>query len=206
MEAVLPDNIFNDLIRIEKDCWHRLENGALESRSAMRTPVVANTNAAGINMRTVILRKVQPVKKQLVFYTDIRSGKWEEIQQTNNTTWLFYDEKACIQIRASGSSSLHHDDETADEAWANNNITNRKNYLSVLIPSEKSTMTVNELPTFAEPAELTLEQSEAGRKNFGLVITQIKWMEWLWLNNNGDRRANFIYEADGNFSANWLVP
>jgi pyridoxamine 5'-phosphate oxidase len=198
-------DIFNDLNKIEKDCWLRLEKGALESRGAMRTPVVANTNAAGINMRTVILRNAQPGKKQLTFYTDIRSGKWKEIQQTNNTSWLFYDEKTYIQIRASGSSSLHHDDATADEAWANNNITNRKNYLSILIPSENTNLPENELPTDAEPLPLSLEQSEAGRKNFGLVITQIKWMEWLWLNKNGHRRANFIYEGDGDFTANWLV-
>lgn len=142
----------------------------------------------------------------MAFFTDIRSGKWIEIQQVNNTSWLFYDEKARIQIRASGTSSLHHDDETAAGAWSNNNDTNKRNYMSLLNPSEITNMPVNSLTTEAKPLELTPEQSEAGRKNFGVVITQIKWMEWLWLNNNGHRRANFIYEASGNFTANWLVP
>ena len=49
-------------------------------------------------------------------------------------------------------------------------------------------------------------QSEEGRKNFGVVTTKIKWMEWLWLNSSGHRRANFVYDEAGAFTANWLVP
>jgi len=198
--------VYDDLQAIEKDCWHRLVNGALLPGDALHNPVVANANAQGINMRTVVLRKTCPVDKQLYFYTDIRSGKWAELQLQNNISWLFYDANASVQIRASGFVSLHHKDELADKAWEACNIMNRKNYLSVLAPSVETSAPTNGLSPEFYQADFTKEQSEAARKNFGVVVTNIQWMEWLWLNKNGHRRANFIYSQQGNFTANWLVP
>lgn len=206
MQHVQIDGIKYDLPALEKDCWNRLVSGAEEGRNPMHNAVVANIGQAGINMRTVVLRNASPAEKQLSFYTDIRSGKWNEIEQHISISWLLYDANARIQIRASGLASLHQTDELADQAWSNTNISNRKNYLSVLIPSTNSLDPVSGLPATMETEEITPLQSEDGRKNFGVVTTQIKWMEWLWLNGSGHRRANFVYDKAGEFTANWLVP
>ncbi len=207
MNAIcMNEEVAGDLHAIEKDCWQRLVNGALQPRDALHTPVVANVTAQGISMRTVVLRKTCPVSKQLYFYTDIRSGKWAALQQQNKISWLFYDAKASVQIRASGFAMLHHTGELADKAWEGSNIMNRKNYLSVLAPSAETGAPTNGLSTEFDQSDFTKEQSEAGRKNFGVVVTNIQWMEWLWLNKNGHRRANFVYAEDGHYTASWLVP
>ncbi len=206
MEYVLIDGIKYDLPALEKDCWHRLVNGAVQGRNPMHNAVVANMSQAGINMRTVVLRKALPTEKQLTFYTDIRSGKWGEIEQHNFISWLLYDAAARIQIRASGLASLHQTDELANQAWSNSNVMNRKNYLSILIPSVATSDPVSGLTQEMETEDVSLEQTEQGRKNFGVITTQIKWMEWLWLNGSGHRRANFVYDEAGRFTANWLVP
>jgi len=206
MQHVLIDGIKYDLPALEKDCWHRLVNGAVQGRNPMHNATVANLGEAGINMRTVVLRKVSPIEKRLTFYTDIRSGKWGEIEQDNSISWLLYDAAARIQIRASGLASLHQTDELADLAWSSSNVLNRKNYLSVLVPSAATLNPVSGLTQEMESEEITLEQTEEGRKNFGVITTQIKWMEWLWLNGSGHRRASFVYDEAGKFTANWLVP
>lgn len=206
MDYVLIDGIKYDLPALEKDCWHRLVNGAVQGRNPMHNAVVANIGQAGINMRTVVLRKVCPIEKRLSFYTDIRSGKWAEIEQHNTVNWLLYDAGARIQIRASGLASLHQTDDVADHGWSSSNLLNRKNYLSVLVPSAPASNPVSGLSPETESDEITLEQTEKGRKNFGVVTTRIKWMEWLWLNGNGHRRASFTYEEAGAFTASWLVP
>ncbi len=206
MQHVQIDGIKYDLPALEKDCWHRLVNGAVQGRNPMHNAVVANMSHAGINMRTVVLRKASPLEKRLSFYTDIRSGKWEEIEQDNSISWLLYDTSARIQIRASGLASLHQADESADLAWSSSNVSNRKSYLSVLLPSAATLNPVSGLTQEMESEDLTLEQTEEGRKNFGVITTQIKWMEWLWLNGTGHRRANFVYDESGEFTANWLVP
>ena len=206
MQHVQIDGIKYDLPALEKDCWHRLVNGAVQGRNPMHNAVVANMGQAGINMRTVVLRKASPIEKRLTFYTDIRSGKWNEIEQQNLVSWLLYDANARIQIRASGLATLHQTDELADLAWNSSSVLNRKNYLSVLVPSAATLNPESGLTATMETEEITLTQSEEGRKNFGVITTQIKWMEWLWLNGSGHRRANFVYDEAGAFTGNWLVP
>jgi 3-hydroxyisobutyrate dehydrogenase len=206
MESILINGIANNLATLEKDCWFRLENGALQTRDEMHTAVVANSGSAGISMRTIILRNAFPVEKQLCFYTDTRSGKWAELQQQNQISWLFYDSKDRIQIRVGGIASLHQNNMLADQNWNSTTILNRKNYLSVLSPSAITELPESGLPAGQKLVKLTAAESEAGRKNFGVVLTKIKWMDWLWLNNDGHRRANFVYQEDGGFTANWLTP
>jgi len=167
---------------------------------------VANGNAQGVNIRTVVLRKVDIEKKELAFHTDIRSGKWEELKVNNANSWIFYDPAGKMQIRLSGTATLHHDDAVANKAWHKSTMSSRKIYSGQHGPSSLSALPVSGLPEEFETAHPSLEQSEVGRKNFGIVITEINWMEWLWLNSAGHRRASFRYNKDRTCTANWLVP
>ena len=206
MDTILMDGINYDPVGLEKDVWMRLLNGSLKYKDALHNPVVANINQHGVNMRTVVLRAVNTTNKQLVFHTDIRSGKWNELQQHNNISWLFYDAPGKIQIRLSGTATLHQDDEVAEKAWTTSTMSCRKIYLGETGPSVIAVSPVSGLPAAFEANDPTPEESRAGRKNFGIVITSVTWMEWLWLNSKGHRRAGFKYFEDGSFSADWLIP
>ncbi len=206
MDKILIDGITYDLPALEKDCWLRLLNGSLSFKNPFHHPVVANSNAEGVNMRTVVLRKVDTEKKELAFHTDIRSGKWAEIQADNKISWIFYNPAGRMQLRLSGHAALHHDDAIANEAWSKSTMSSRKIYSGKLGPSVVAAMPVSGLPSKFETADPTPEESEAGRKNFGIIITKIKWMEWLWLNSGGHRRASFKYDANDGCAGSWLVP
>ena len=206
MDTVKIDGIEYDLTALEKDCWVRILNGSLQYKNPLHNPVVANVNEQGINMRTVVLRKVNIEKRQLFFHTDIRSGKWQEFKNNNSASWLFYHPSAMLQIRLSGVATLHQDDIFADEAWINTRVSGRKNYLGISGPSSLSLVPASGLLPKFDREDPTPEESEVGRKNFGIISTQIQWMEWLWLNSGGHRRATFQYKPDGKFSANWLIP
>lgn len=191
---------------IEQDCWVKMLNGSLSYKDVFHNPVVANRNKEGVNMRTVVLRKADAIQKQLFFHTDIRSGKWKELQADPHVSWLFYNPAARVQIRAAGMAVLHCNDVVADEAWLKSTMSSRKIYMGEQGPSSIAGMPVSGLPQKFEMADPTPQESEAGRKNFGMVATNIQWMEWLWLNSAGHRRAAFHYHDDKSFSANWLVP
>lgn len=206
MNTILIDGINYCLEELEKDSWLRLLNGSLKYKDALHNPVVANVNQHGVNIRTVVLRKVNTAKKQLTFHTDIRSGKWKDLQQENNISWLFYDAQERVQIRLSGTATGHHDDEIADEAWEASTMSSRKIYLGEPGPSAISAIPVSGLPAAFETNDPTQEESLPGRKNFATVVTKVTWMEWLWLNSRGHRRAGFKYLDDGSFTANWLTP
>ena len=206
MNAVLIAGLPYDLPALEKDCWLRLFNASLHYKDPLHNPVVANVGAKGINQRTVVLRKVDTEKKQLSFHTDTRSGKWQELQIDPAVSWLFYNPAGRMQIRLGGVASLHHDDNIANTAWQNSTMSSRKIYLGENGPSSIAESPVSGLPAAFESANPTAAESEAGRKNFGIVTTQINWMEWLWLNSKGHRRASFTYDSDNRFDATWLVP
>ncbi len=206
MHTIKIDGIHYNLTDLEKDCWIRLLNGSLKGRDAFHNATVANINKQGINMRTVVLRKVDNALKTLAFHTDIRSGKWKELNEDNNISCLFYDATGGVQIRLAGKVTLHNDDEMAAKAWLKSNPNSRKIYMGEVGPSKNSELPTSGLPAAFESANPTLEESETGRKNFGVVVTKVKWMEWLWLNSKGHRRASFKYTDNNNFEANWLVP
>lgn len=206
METVLIDGINYSLVGLEKDCWLRLLNGSLRYKDPLHNPAIANINEQGVNMRTVVLRKVWTEQKELAFNTDTRSGKWQELQKDNKLSWLFYDEEHKLQIRLSGKATMHHLDAMAAEAWTASSMSSRKIYLVNPGPSTITHKPENGLPIEFETKDPSAGESEMGRKNFGTVITKIFWMEWLWLNSKGHRRAVFNYNEDGSFSAGWLIP
>ena len=198
----MNENLY-DLSAIESDCWLKIMDGALQSGHPFHQPVFANTNTNGANMRIVVLRKASATEKTVSFYTDIRSGKWEELQKNPSISWLFYDHESRIQIRLSGKANLHQNDELANHSWDNVNLNSRKNYSSILIPSSE----INDPKDILQQnVDTTTKDSEEGKENFGVVVTTILWMEWLWLNPGGHYRANFIYDKNRDFTSNWLVP
>ena len=205
-ETIKKDGLTYTLTEIEKDCWLRLLNGSLRSKDPFHNPVVANVSGNLPVTRTVVLRKVFTAEKKLFFQTDVRSCKWNDLQQNDNTSWLFYDSAARLQIRTAGKSILHQHDAIADAAWQNTPAASRKIYMGEQSPSQKSSVPTSGLPEAFLKTNPTTEESEVGRKNFAVVCTNVNWVEWLWLNSSGHKRAAFNYLPDNNFEATWIIP
>jgi pyridoxamine 5'-phosphate oxidase len=195
-----------DLADIEKDCWIRMLNGSLKSKDTMHNPVVANIENGIVSMRTVVLRNVDTKNKTILLHTDIRSGKWKGLKKNNTLSWLFYDAQSRFQIRVGGIAKLHHNDSIADEAWGRSSANSRKIYLGDEAPSEISDIPTSGLDAKFEFNNPTVEETEIGRKNFGVVVTKVNWVNWLWLSSTGHRRAKFKYDSELNLKGSWLVP
>jgi 3-hydroxyisobutyrate dehydrogenase len=206
IDTIQIDGIHYDLTALEKDCWVRLLNGSLSYKNPFHNPVVANSSSKGVNLRTIVLRKVDTQKKELFFHTDIRSGKWNELLEDDKISWHFYNPAGKLQLRLSGTITLHNDDAIANEGWRNSKMSSRKVYTGEFGPSTIVTLPTSGLPEEFDTTDPTPEESEVGRKNFGVISTKINWMEWLWLNSNGHRRASFEYSSPEYFEANWLIP
>ena len=203
MGSIKMNETLYDLPAIESDCWSRIMDGVIQSSHPFHQSVFANGNTIGANMRMVVLRKASATEKTVSLYTDIRSSKWEELQKNQSISWLFYDHESRIQIRLSGKASLHQNDELANHSWDNVNLNSRKNYSSILIPSSE----INDPKDILQQnLDTTTKDSEEGKENFGVVVTTILWMEWLWLNPGCHYKAKFIYNNNGEFTGSWLVP
>jgi pyridoxamine 5'-phosphate oxidase len=196
---------FSNLAAIEADCWQRILKGSINFRDDFHQPVTGTLCNAGINLRTVVLRKVWPDKEQLSFHTDIRSGKMNDLKNNPAITWLFYSHAQRVQIRLGGIAHIHTDTALAETAWANTKLSSRKNYLTSLAPGTPSHVPTDGISIYLANRDPDAIESEEGRKHFAVVITDVNWMEWLWLNHKGHRRAQFQYRETG-CSSEWLIP
>jgi 3-hydroxyisobutyrate dehydrogenase len=206
MEAlnhVVINNITYSLTDLEKDTWNRLVNGAVKSRDAFHTPCVATQCNGDINLRTVVLRKALPEIKELRFHTDTRSKKWKELTLNPSISALFYDAADRIQIRVKGRAELQVKNDITAAAWQKTSLSSRRCYLTNFDPSSFTQNPTSGLPEHIEQENFTIEESEMGYQNFGIVTIQVQNIDWLWLHHAGHRRAYFDY-VSGSFS--WMIP
>jgi 3-hydroxyisobutyrate dehydrogenase len=192
-----------NLVELEQDCWNRLVTGASKSRNPFHTPSVATLSKGELSMRTVVLRKALPLERELRFHTDIRSVKWDDLLTNPSISLLFYDAEERIQLRLKGKAVLHHTNDMTAKAWETTSLSSRKCYLTLHSPSSFTDSSTSGLSEDMEQENYTLEESELGYTNFGIVSIQIQSIDWLWLNHAGHRRAFFDY-SDGVFQ--WMIP
>lgn len=202
MDVIIND-ISYSLSDVEKDCWKRLVNGAVKGRDPFHLPAVANFIDGEISLRTVVLRKALPEDRELRFHTDIRSPKWIALQVNPTISALFYDAASRIQLRVKGKAVLYFNDTITSEAWEKTNLSSRRCYLTPFTPSDFSDIPTSGLSPQIEQEEFSLEESEAGKENFGVVGIKVDSIDWVWLNHAGHRRAYFDY-VKGEY--NWMIP
>ena len=197
------ENIQYSLSDIEKDCWSRLVNGAVKSRSPFHTPAVATFGQKEISLRTVVLRKTIPETREIRFHTDVRSRKWDELLSSPAISALFYDAADRIQIRVKGRAVLQFNNDITAAAWQKTSLSSRRCYLTNFDPSSFTDYPTSGLPEHIEQENFTLEESEIGFNHFGIVSIQVQNIDWLWLHHAGHRRAFFDY-TDGIYQ--WMIP
>ncbi len=201
--TVTINNIAYSLSDLEKDIWNRLVNGAVKSRDPFHTPSVATHSGIDISLRTVVLRRAVPETKELRFHTDTRSNKWHELIVNPSISALFYDAADRIQIRVKGRAVLQFKNDITAAAWQKTSLSSRRCYLTNFDPSSFTDHPTSGLPEHIEQENFTLEESEIGYQNFGIVSIQVQNIDWLWLHHAGHRRA-FIDYSDGIYQ--WMIP
>jgi hypothetical protein len=192
-------SFYNDLEASLAEAWRRLEDGVRNRKSGFHTVQLATVATDGApNVRTCVLRAVDPDVRWLQVHTDRRGRKPVEIAQEPRATIHGYDALAKIQVRATGTAVIHADDEVAEAAWARTRWFSRECYRLQPGPG-----TPIEGPDGADVPEVT--DQEIGRENFAVLRLWVDRMEWLYLAAAGHRRALFDWST-GTRNATWLVP
>lgn len=191
------------LADVESDAWMRLQQST-HANGGFRTATLATLGAAGISLRTVVLRRADIPTKTLFFHSDSRAVKIAEIQENSQVSCLFYDEQSRIQLRITGQGFVHIQDTICDEHWAQLAIPSRKNYLSNYAPGTTLENPGDGLPMHLQGRVLpSAEESEAGKTHFAVLRVEALTLDWLWLSEQGHRRAQFSYEED---TMQWVAP
>ncbi len=187
--------------------WQALRDGVADARHGWHQAAIASIGRdGGPDVRTVVVRSADQAGRTVGFHTDLRSDKIERFRADPRVGLLFYDRELRIQLRASGTATVHDDDALADAAWGRSSLSSRRCYLAPMAPSSTIDAFSPNLPPDLLHRVPEAAVSEEGRANFSLVVCHLDVMEWLHLRHDGHVRARFAWDASGGCSATWLAP
>ena len=199
----MQPSYYEDFAEIKNKIWLMLDNAIKDRGSHFRIPVFICGSQDDFDGRIVVLRRSDQENNIIQYHSDIRSNKIAKLKSNKNASMLFYDKEEKIQVRLKVECTINHDNEITKESWLKTGHMSRKCYLVDNGPGTDSPSPTSGLKPELDNFEFTMEQSEAGYKNFTVIQCRIKSMEWLYLAAKGHRRAKFDLVNNKDY---WLVP
>ena len=199
-----PD-YYNDLNKVYSKVWELLDLGLQNRDAPFHIPVFICGNKNKSDGRIVVLRGVNKDKKKIWFHSDIRSNKVKFLKTNPESSLLFYDKFEKIQLRISGLAKINYQNEITKHSWKKTVHMSRQCYLGKKAPGSSSSSATSGLTEDIDNSKYTLEESEIGYKNFCVIETYIKSIEWLYLAAKGHRRAYFNLN-EKQVEKKWLIP
>ena len=185
--------------------WRILHKGVRNYKHPFYRSALTTLDGNKPEARTVILRGFSEQDRTLICHCDARSPKVSQIRENPHVSWLFYHPERWLQVRLSGTASVHTDDEAAETQWEKVRVTSRVNYCAELAPGSPAEKPTSGLPEFLrDKASKLLDHPEA-RKNFAAIVCRFDQMDWLLLKLTGHLRAKFRWEDD-RMNASWVIP
>ena len=204
MQKNKPD-YYNDLDKIYLKIWDLLNLGLKNRDLPFHIPVFICGNKNNSDGRIVVLRGVDEKEKKIWFHSDIRSNKVKILKVNPEVSLMFYDKNEKIQLRISGSAKINYQNITSKKSWEKTAHMSRQCYLGDKAPGSDVSIPTSGLTSDVDNLKYTKEQSEIGYKNFCVVETFIKSIEWLYLASKGHRRAYFSLNKK-QLEKKWLIP
>lgn len=184
--------------------WSELEIGAARAKHGFHQPILSTVDLQGEpSSRVVVLRHADRNAGTVACHTDARSPKVEHIRSAPTAAWCFYDATRRIQIRATGTCSIHSGDQIADERWDGSPTRSRRCYLAPSIPGERCESPSPNLPIELHRRDPSEAESQAGRVNFAVIRCTLRKLDYLELHHDGHVRATFTRQDGGPWSGHW---
>lgn len=185
--------------------WATWADAARQRKHPLHTGVVANVENGVPQMRTVVLRGVDPVARSLRFHTDARAPKIEQLRAVPHLRWLFYDPLRRIQLTALAEARVWTSGPLFQRAWAETSLMSRRCYLSSAGPGSEAAQAEPGIPESLRERRPTHAESEPGAQRFAVVETLVREIDWLALTAGGNRRARLTWTTD-RWTGQWLYP
>ena len=128
-----------------------------------------------------------------------------EFDQWYEGVLLFYDKIEKIQLRISGNIKINYQNSITDKSWKKTVHMSRQCYLGDKSPGSDVSIPTSGLTEKIDNLKYSIEESESGYKNFCVIETYIKSIDWLYLAAKGHRRAYFSFK-NNLLEKKWLIP
>lgn len=172
--------------------WLAGELGAAagSARHAFHLLTVATVNPdTTADTRTVVLRHVDPISREIRFHTDIRSPKVQAIRREPRVALHWYDPAMRLQLRIAARGTIHHGDACADAAWNAAAPMSRACYTTDVAPGDR-------LEAFPDGPAAPAVGDDAGRRHFAVVSCRFDEVDLLALHASGHQRVRLHLAHD----------
>jgi hypothetical protein len=173
---------------LQRHIWTQLQRAAFDKFHEWHTPGLATLDSSGKpQARTMVLRQVDVMAQQLVFFTDRRSAKMAQLQTPVQACLLFWSTRLKWQLRMQVKMSALTSGARVDAAWADlAQSPAAADYLSTTAPG--SPLHPGDAAASPEP-------------NLAVLLADVLEIDWLELARTGHRRARITQQ-----SFDWLAP
>ena len=198
-------NYYNELNKIYSKIWSLLNLGLKNRDAPFHIPIFICGKKNKFDGRAVVLRGIDKKEKKIWFHSDIRSNKVKILKTNSNATLIFYDKSEKIQLRICGCAKINYQNDITRKSWKKTTHMSRQCYLGNKAPGSDVSVPSSGLTTDVDNLKYTMQESEIGYKNFCVIETFIKSIEWLYLAAKGHRRAYFSLK-NNSLEKKWLIP
>ena len=162
-----------DLEHVPDEIWQQLQAGT----GPWRTPVLASAMPdGGADARVVVVRGVSVADRELVFFTDCRSGKMAQLEADSAVCMVVHDDARGLQVRLYGHARREHEPALLDAWWQGLAAHQRALYAA------------------GDTGDAHAENAK-GRGNFAAFHVIVTRFHCLWIDAAGNRAARFTWEA-----------
>lgn len=177
-----------------EDIWKTLVRASVDKKHPWRVVGFGTAGADGPQVRSVILRAVNTVEHQLVFFTDARSQKMTDIAQNPRVALLFWNARNNTQLRVCGKANPESSELIVNDFWNQIPDYARKDYATLSAPGQLigSGGLIHDL--------------ETARRHFVVLNVKVHSMELLVLKREGHVRMGFEKIDEGTWQEKVLVP
>lgn len=198
------------LLESLEDVRHEIWKSLLEAVDAkgheFRYPVIATVSDGLPLQRTVVLRNLFVSSRTLLFHTDSRSRKIQDLKNNPHLNWLFYDSTRRIQIQLHSRAIIHDaGTELHENEWSSTSLPERLIYFVANAPGTP----------IEHPDKIWLDQIgkspgepedvDVGKPFFRVVTAEVDTMDWLQLYTEHVYRAIFQWDGD-RWEGSWVRP
>ena len=180
----------DDLSAIHQACWQQLAACTTDKAHPWRVMGLATSAGDVPDLRSVVLREVDPAAQTLMFFTDARSPKVGQITAQPQAMLLAWSPALSWQLRLRVRLAVQTTGLAVSSRWARLKMSPAaQDYLSPLPPGA---------PLSGHIPPPTPDRDS--RNHFAVVRAVVQQMDWLELRPGGHRRA--IFPAVG--PAEWV--
>ena len=190
----------DELAKLEQSIWQGWTDAVSDRNHPLRLMTVSTIGDDGApRSRTVVLRDVKLATREVVFHTDARSAKVAELAAEPRMSLLAWDHAERIQLRAEGEALLQGAD-TPEGGSVFRTLTDQakdayRSNLASGVPIDRPEVVRSDRKIGDDPAA----------RNFVLVRSIVKRLEWLKLDDIRQSRAEFLYREEGTIRR-WIAP